>query len=61
VAEIVGLEYIVARHPGDAAKYDMELVCTECEEVLCDIEDGDTFTVLVGMAQDHNREAGHLQ
>lgn len=50
------LEHVVAKHSDDAAKHDMELVCTQCDEVLCDIEDGDTLTVLVSMATDHTED-----
>ncbi len=42
-----------ARVSDDTVKRDPELVCSRCDEVLCDIEHGDTLDVLVGVATDH--------
>jgi len=37
----------------DPVKTDLELTCLRCGERLCDAEDDDTLSVLVGMARDH--------
>ncbi len=47
------LENFVATASDDPLKRDLELVCTKCKEVVCDIEDGDGLHILVGVAQDH--------
>ena len=43
----------VATASDDPVKRDLELVCTKCKEVVCDIEDGDGLHTLVGVAHDH--------
>lgn len=37
----------------DPVKQELELTCTKCYEVLCDVEDGDSLEVLASMASDH--------
>lgn len=37
----------------DVVKRDLELTCSVCRQVLCDVEDGDTLSVLVSVAQGH--------
>ena len=46
------------RWSGDTAKHDPELTCRDCGEVLCDIEDGDDFNVLVLMTLEHTCAPG---
>lgn len=53
--------YIEARASDDPVKQDLELTCTLCQKALCDIEDGDTLSVLTGMARDHMTSAHHAQ
>lgn len=42
----------------DAAKFDLELVCDECGDHLCDAEAGDELWALVSVSNEHE-EAGH--
>jgi hypothetical protein len=37
----------------DDVKRDLELTCTVCGQVLCDVEDGDELSVLAEMAAEH--------
>jgi hypothetical protein len=38
----------------DDVKRDLELTCTVCGQVLCDVEDGDELAVLVSAASEHD-------
>jgi len=42
-----------ARASDDVVKTDLELICTECDTVVCDIEHGDNLKVLASVADDH--------
>jgi hypothetical protein len=48
-----------AVEPDDTAKDAMELRCTECGDLLCDIEHGDTLDVLVSVTRDHRCKEGN--
>lgn len=54
-------EYLEARASDDPAKRDLELTCTMCGAVLCDIEHGDTLSVLMSMGREHMASAHHAQ
>lgn len=41
------------RQSDDPVKTDLELTCRECGLVLCDIQPGDDFNILVEMALEH--------
>lgn len=41
------------RASGDAAKRDLELVCTVCDAHICDAEPDDTLSSLARMAAGH--------
>jgi hypothetical protein len=47
------LEYFAVRWPDDPAALNPRLVHLVCGTVLCDVEEGDTLSVLVSLAQDH--------
>lgn len=51
------LDGFEARQSSDIAKTDLELTCSACGEHLCDIEHGDTLSVLARTAADHECEA----
>lgn len=42
-----------ARQSDDHVKTDLELTCTECGEIVCDIEHGDTLATLAAVADEH--------
>ncbi|MFE5342590.1 hypothetical protein ACFQ80_20375 [Isoptericola sp. NPDC056578] len=42
-----------ARRSDDPVKTDLELTCTACESVLCDVEHGDSIEVLLSVAEGH--------
>lgn len=42
-----------ARQSDDEVKTDLELTCTDCDEVICDIEPGDSLDVLASTALGH--------
>jgi len=42
-----------ALQSDDEVKTDLELTCTECGTVVCDIEHGDNLKVLASVANDH--------
>lgn len=43
----------VARQSADDLKRDLELTCTDCGGVVCDIEDGDNLWTLIETSVDH--------
>lgn len=45
-----------ARASDDPVKTDLELMCEDCGEHLCDIEHGDSIAVLVSVCNDHDGE-----
>mgnify|MGYP003387095678 CR=1 FL=1 len=47
------LDRFELRASGDAAKRDLELVCTACDEHICDAEANDTLSSLARMAAGH--------
>lgn len=47
---------IEAMQSEDKLKRDLELTCTLCREILCDVEPSDIFAVLMSVAFDHIRE-----
>lgn len=47
---------IEALQPSDELKRDLELTCTACREVLCDIEPSDNIAVLYVTAAQHIKE-----
>jgi len=47
------LQRFEALASSDEVKTDLELTCTECGEVLCDIEHGDNLKVLCSVADEH--------
>lgn len=44
------------RASDDSAKTDLELICTDCGEHVCDVEHADGLGVLASVAQEHTRE-----
>lgn len=50
------LESFELRASDDPVKRDLELVCTQCGERLCDAEHGDTLGVLVHLALKHEHK-----
>lgn len=42
------------KHPEDPAKVCLELVHDRCGAVVCDVEDGDTLSLLAGVADSHH-------
>jgi len=50
------LQRFEALQSTDQVKTDLELTCTECGEVVCDIEAGDNLKVLAEVANDHECE-----
>jgi hypothetical protein len=46
------------RQSSDFVKSDLELTCTGCGAVLCDVESGDPMDTLVRMCLDHEHEPG---
>jgi hypothetical protein len=47
------LQRFEALQSDDDVKTDLELTCTDCGEVLCDIEAGDNLKVLAEIADEH--------
>jgi len=47
------LNQFTAVASNDPVKRDLELTCIVCKERLCDVEDGDTLSCLVMMAEEH--------
>lgn len=47
------LHQFFAQQSEDEVKIDLELWCSECDSLLCDIEAGDNLGVLVNVARDH--------
>ncbi|WP_165589010.1 hypothetical protein [Mycolicibacterium conceptionense] len=47
------------RVSGDSAKPDLELICLECGEHLCDAEHSDSLHSLVATCEDHAKQTGH--
>jgi hypothetical protein len=47
------LANFVALSSDDPVKRDLELRCNECDELICDIEDGDVLETLVLLVSDH--------
>jgi len=47
------LQRFEALQSTDEVKTDLELTCTECGEVVCDIEHGDNLKVLAEVADEH--------
>lgn len=45
-----------ARRSDDPVKTDLELTCADCGERLCDVEEGDSMSVLVSMCEEHECE-----
>lgn len=45
--------YLEARASDDPVKLDLELTCTVCGEVLCDIEHGDVLSILISLGREH--------
>lgn len=43
----------ILRASDDPVKTDLELRCLECDEHLCDAEDGDVLSSLFGVVKDH--------
>lgn len=41
------------KQSDDLVKTDLEVTCTECGEVICDAEAGDTLDLLARTADDH--------
>lgn len=41
---------------GDAAQHEPFLVCDECKEKLCTVEEGDSLELIVAVANDHAKE-----
>ena len=50
------LSRVVALESDDVVKRDLELTCTACGTVLCDIEHGDSLDVLIRTAAPHVAE-----
>lgn len=50
------LENTECRQSSDDVKRDLELICTLCDDRLCDVQHGDTLHVLAMMAEDHWNE-----
>jgi hypothetical protein len=48
------LDWFELRVSEDPVKVDLEVVCTECDEVVCDAESGDTVATLVSVAMGHH-------
>lgn len=48
------LDRFVVRQSNDPVKADPELTCDACGEHLCDVEPGDTLSVLVLTAHGHD-------
>ena len=44
----------VLRVSEDPVKVDLELICDDCGENLCDAQDGDELGVLVAVVDHHN-------
>lgn len=44
-----------ARQSDDNVKRDLELTCDECGEIVCDVEAGDSLSVLADVADSHWR------
>jgi hypothetical protein len=53
------LGFAVVRASDDAAQFDPDLICTECGERLCTVEDGDSVRTLADVALDHHHHAGN--
>jgi hypothetical protein len=47
------LQRFEALQSDDDVKTDLELTCTDCGEVVCDIEHGDNLKILCSVADDH--------
>jgi hypothetical protein len=47
------LQRFEALQSTDEVKTDLELTCTECGEVVCDVEAGDNLKVLADVADEH--------
>lgn len=47
------LDLFELRASDDPVKVDLEIVCTECDVVLCDAESGDTVATLMSVALGH--------
>jgi hypothetical protein len=41
----------------DLVKRDLELTCSRCGFVVCDVQDGDLLSILANVADDHWQEA----
>ena len=52
--DLAVLSQFEARTSDDEVKRDLELTCRSCDEVLCDIEHGDSLDVLVRTVADHS-------
>ena len=48
------LHSAAVRASDDPAQHDHDLICKECGERLCTIEDGDTLAILASVVGDHN-------
>lgn len=51
--DLAPLEDVEVQAPDDAAKSDDELICSRCDSVICDLENGDSLGLLVRTALDH--------
>lgn len=49
----MNLENFVCEVSEDSVKSDLELVCRECDAVICDVEAGDSLGLLVRTVSDH--------
>lgn len=56
MTDIDPLMNFITRASDDAVKRDLELTCCTCGTVVCDVEDGDTLSVLADVADSHWRE-----
>lgn len=54
--DVEQLEQFETLASDDSVKTDLELTCRVCRERVCDVEHGDTLSVLVGVAVDHLRD-----
>lgn len=46
------------RQSSDGAKHDPEVTCTECTEVVCDAEHGDSMLLLYKVMDEHECQWG---
>jgi len=51
------LYHFTARQSDDEVKRDLELICDDCDEHVCDIEHGDGLAILAMTALSHWKEA----